>query len=73
MMVFSNWKFENRIEISGIPWCLVVSTQRMQCQGPGLIPGQGTRSHMLQLRVHTPQLKILRATSKIHHSQVNKY
>ena len=73
MMVFSNWKFENRIEISGIPWCLVVRTQRMQCQGPGLIPGQGTRSHMLQLRVHMPQLKILHATSKIHHSQVNKY
>ena len=23
----------------------------------GLIPGQGTRSHMSQLRVHTPQLK----------------
>jgi len=26
--------------------------------GPGLIPSQGTRSHMLQLRVHMPQLKI---------------
>ena len=25
--------------------------------GPGLIPGQGTRSHMPQLRVHMPQLK----------------
>ena len=24
--------------------------------GTGLIPGQGTRSHMLQLRVHMPQL-----------------
>ena len=24
-------------------------------RGPGLIPGQGTRSHMLQLRVHMPQ------------------
>ena len=23
--------------------------------GPGLIPGQGTRFHMLQLQVHTPQ------------------
>ena len=23
--------------------------------GPGLIPGQGARSHMLQLRVHMPQ------------------
>ena len=27
--------------------------------GLGLIPGQGTRSHMLQLRVREPQLKIL--------------
>ena len=25
--------------------------------GPGSFPGQGTRSHMLQPRVHTPQLK----------------
>ena len=25
---------------------------------PGLIPGYGTRSHMLQLRVWMPQLKI---------------
>ncbi|TEA25280.1 hypothetical protein DBR06_SOUSAS1010184, partial [Sousa chinensis] len=25
--------------------------------GPGLISGQGTRSHMLQLRVLMPQLK----------------
>ena len=32
--------------------------------GPGLIPGQGTRSHMLQLRVHMPQLKISYAATK---------
>ena len=32
--------------------------------GPGSIPGQGTRSHMLQLRVHMLQLKILHATTK---------
>ena len=25
--------------------------------GLGLIPGQGTRSHMPQLRVHMPQLR----------------
>ena len=29
-----------------------------KAEGPGLIPGQGSRSHVLQLRVHTPQLKI---------------
>ena len=27
--------------------------------GSGSTPGQGTRSHMLQLRVHMPQLNIL--------------
>ncbi|TEA29128.1 hypothetical protein DBR06_SOUSAS10510099, partial [Sousa chinensis] len=32
--------------------------------GPGSIPGQGTRSHTLQLSVRTLQLKILRATTK---------
>ena len=31
---------------------------------PGLIPGQGTRSHMLQLGVHMPQLKICRAATR---------
>ena len=48
--------------------------------GLGLIPGQGTRSCMLQLRVHMPQLKIpnattkkiLHATTKTWHSQINK-
>ncbi|TEA25037.1 hypothetical protein DBR06_SOUSAS6010005, partial [Sousa chinensis] len=31
--------------------------------GPGSIPGQGTRSHMLlRLRVNMPQLRSLRAT-----------
>ena len=32
--------------------------------GPGSIPGQGTRSHMLQPRVHMPQLNILHAATK---------
>ena len=26
--------------------------------GPGSVPGQGTRSHMSQLRVCTPQLRV---------------
>ena len=34
--------------------------------GSGLIPGQGTRSHM-------PQLKIPHATAKAWYSQINKY
>ena len=35
-------------------------------RGPGLTPGQGIRFHMLQQRVHTPQLRILlHATASI--------
>ena len=33
--------------------------------GPGSIPGPGTRSHMLQLRVCMPQLKIPHVATKI--------
>ena len=44
-----------------------------QSRGPGSIPGQGSRSHLPQLRVHMPQLqipqagikRILHATTKI--------
>ena len=39
-------------------------TLRSQCKGPGLLPGQGTRSHMPQLRVCMPHLKTLRAPTK---------
>ena len=31
---------------------------------PGLLPGYGTRSHMLQLKVYMSQLKILHASTK---------
>ena len=33
--------------------------------GPGLIPDQGTRSHVLHLSVHMPQLNILHTAIKI--------
>ena len=33
-------------------------------EGPGLIPGQGTRIHMLQLRVRVCYLKTLHAKTK---------
>ena len=36
--------------------------------GPGSITGQGTRSHVLQLGVHMPQLKILHAAIRTQHS-----
>ena len=41
--------------------------------GLGSIPGQGTRSHMLQLRVHMPQLKIPHTTTKTWHSQISNF
>ena len=41
--------------------------------GRGLIPGPGTRSHMLQLRVHLLQLKISRDTARTQLSQRNKH
>ena len=47
--------------------------------GPGSIPGQGTRSRMLQLRAHMLQLKdptcatkIPRAATKTRGSQISK-
>ena len=41
--------------------------------GPGSIPGQGNRSSMLQLRVHTLQLKILHATTNTWHTNIYTY
>ena len=55
---------------------LVVKWLRRHAPNAGgldLIPGQGTRSYMLQLRVHRPQLKNLLAASKTWCSQINKY
>ena len=40
--------------------------------GPSSIPGQGIRSHMLQLRVLMPQLKIPCTTAKTWCNQINK-
>ena len=41
-------------DFSGGP---VVKTLHFQCRGPGSIPGQGTRSCMLQLRSCMQQLR----------------
>ena len=55
---------------------LVVKWLRLHAPNAGgldLIRGQGTRSYMLQLRVHRPQLKNLLAANKIWRSQINTY
>ena len=54
---------------------LMVQWLRLQFpmqEGPGLIPGRGTRSHMLQLKVCMPRLKIPHARTKTWHRQINK-
>ena len=54
---------------------LVVHWLRLQVPsagGSGSIPGQGTRSHMPQLRVHMLQLKILHATTNTWWSKKKK-
>ena len=43
--------------------------QWLRLHGPsagalGLTPGQGTRPHMQQLRVHKPQLKVLHSATR---------
>ena len=40
--------------------------------GLGSIPGQATRFHTPQPRVHMSQLKILNASAKTRHSQISK-
>ena len=47
--------------------CLAANTG-----GLSSIPGQGTRSHVLQLRVGMTQLKTLHAATKTQDSQINK-
>ena len=52
-----------------------IDTYRRTCLevqwDPGSIPGPGTRSHILQLRVHMPQLKLTHTTAKTQHSLIN--
>ena len=51
----------------------MAKTWHSQYRGLGSIPVQGTRSHMPELRVQMPKLKILYATTKTRHSQINKF
>ena len=48
----------------------VARTPSFQCRGLSLIPGQGTRSHVLRCRVQMP-LKIPCAAATTWHSQIN--
>ena len=61
-----------RTDLLGGP---VVNTPHSQCKALHSIPCQGTRSHMLQLRVHMPlqRLKVPSAAAKTWHTQINKH
>ena len=48
-------------QIPGVQW---LRYHTPSAEGPGLIPGQGARSHMLQLRVHTPKLETNKQTNR---------
>ena len=52
----------------GVQWLRLSAPNEV---GLGSIPGQGTGSYMLQIRVHLPKLKISRAITKISHIQIN--
>ena len=56
-------------DFPGVP---VAKTPHSHCRSLGLIPGQGTRFHILQPGVLMPQLKTLHAATKTWHSQMNK-
>ena len=55
----------DQVIMQDFPGGPVAKTPHSQCRGPGFIPGQGTGSHM-------PQLKIPCATMKTQCSAINK-
>ena len=55
--VFSGLGVKTLNSTGDFPRGAVAKTLSSQGRGPGSIPGQETRSHMLQLRVHMPKLR----------------
>ena len=55
---------------------LVVQQLRLHAPnagGLGSVPSQGTRSHMLQLRVHVPQLRVHMPQLRVHIRQLKRF
>ena len=70
------FRVEHAQEWSGAWTSLVVQWLRFRTPNAvvcGLVSDQGARSHMLQLRVCMPELKILHATTMTRCSQIIKY
>ena len=58
-------------------WGTSLEVQRLRFHapnagGPGSIPGQGTRSHVLQLKISRAATKVPRAATETQCSQINK-
>ena len=64
----SDFKVKLLREFLVIQWLRI---QAPNAESPGLIPGQGTRSHMLQLKIPRATRKIPHAATKTQHSQIN--
>ena len=62
--VLSVSRYLKRHSFGDFPGGLVVRLSAPTAGGLGSIPGQGTRSHMPQLRVYTQKLKIPHAVTK---------
>ena len=64
-----------KLDLGDLPAGPVAKTLCSQCRGPGLIPGQGTRSYMPQLRVHMLQQwsKVRPAATETCCSQINEF
>ena len=60
-------------ELQGLPWDSRAKTPSSNAGGSGSMPGQGSRSHIPQLRIHTSRLNIQSASAKTQHSQIDKW
>ena len=71
-----NWTVANLDQDSVTGTSLMAQWWRLQAPNAGVLGlslGEGTRSHMVQLRIHVTQLKIPHAETKTWCSQINKY
>ena len=59
-------------KLQGLPWDSRAKTPSSRAGGSGSMPGQGSRSHIPQLRICTSQLNIPSASAKTQHSQIDK-
>lgn len=65
--------YTSKNKLGDFPGSPVTENLRSQRRGPGSVPGQGTRSHLPQIRVGRPQLKILNAKTKTPTRQISQY